>query len=154
MNRFTQIAIAIFFGMAATVAAAGAQSQTSVIFDESFTVLFEFDDNKILDEQVREVITDAGEYAAQNGKQIRIEAFADERGTYVYNQGLAQRRANTVVALLKQGGLSADRINVTVYGEDISVSAGHSHANAYGVGPSKGWGMDRRVTYHIFGADE
>lgn len=149
MNKFTQIAIAIFFGTVATLAGA-AEGRTIVNFNESFTVLFEFDDNKILSQQVRDVITDAGEYAAQNGKRIRVEAFADERGTTAYNVGLAKRRANTVAALLREGGLDADSIDVTTYGEDPSVMLGEGHANAFGVGPGSGWALDRRVTYHLY----
>lgn len=118
------------------------------ILVESKTVFFDYDDSKILDVAVISSIKESvGSLKA--GSRVRIEGFADERGTHEYNMGLAQRRINTVLKIMKKNGLKDGMYDVIVYGEDETTSKYDGHMNADGVGPDEGWAADRRVTYHI-----
>ncbi|MCF8359976.1 MAG: OmpA family protein [Prolixibacteraceae bacterium] len=51
---------------------------------------------------------------------VNIYGHADPRGTEAYNKILSQRRINSVVALLKAKGVSADRIRTKAFGEEMA----------------------------------
>jgi peptidoglycan-associated lipoprotein len=67
---------------------------------------------------------------------IRIEGYADERGTEAYNQELGQRRANAVRDLLISMGVSFNRIETVSFGENNPVALGSDEA---------AWQKNRRV---------
>ena len=78
--------------------------------------------------------------------RLRLEGYADERGSAEYNLALGGRRAESVRAFLAGLGVSMDRLTTTSYGEerplvdqsDTASSSGrvrdHGHSGADGGG--------------------
>ena len=58
------------------------------------------------------------------GVTIRIEGYADERGTREYNLALGARRAESVRSYLVERGVSAGRIDTISYGKERPIAAG------------------------------
>ena len=104
----TCLLAALAVGLCAGARAAG---------DEVFVVSFDFDSAELLpqDGPVIEAVLAAA--AAQPGLTLRIVAHTDTVGSEVYNQALAERRANTVILALLQGGLNRGRIITEPVGE-------------------------------------
>ena len=50
---------------------------------------------------------------------IELGAHTDRKGTDKYNEGLAQRRAQSVVDYLIAGGIAPDRLEAKGYGESV-----------------------------------
>ena len=50
---------------------------------------------------------------------IEIQGHTDSRGRLAYNQGLSERRANTVSSYLLSKGISYNRINTKGFGEEL-----------------------------------
>lgn len=50
---------------------------------------------------------------------IELGAHTDRKGTEKYNEGLAQRRAQSVVDYLIEGGIAPDRLEAKGYGESV-----------------------------------
>lgn len=71
--------------------------------------------------------------------KIDIIGHADEVGSTAYNTNLANKRAESVKAILVKAGISADRLNVVAQGEDTSVDANSEGARK----------LVRRVTFRI-----
>ena len=53
--------------------------------------------------------------------RVSVEGHTDPYGTDEYNQGLSERRAQTVVTYLTQGGVAADRIVQRGFGEQCLI---------------------------------
>jgi len=51
---------------------------------------------------------------------VNVYGHADPRGSDEYNKALSQRRINSVVALLKQKGIPAERIRTKAFGEEMA----------------------------------
>jgi outer membrane protein OmpA-like peptidoglycan-associated protein len=75
---------------------------------------------------------------------IRLDAYADPRGTETENLALSEQRAQSVRAALLAGGIAEDRIMVVAHGE---VGASSSP------GDVDGYALDRRVVITIGSAD-
>jgi len=76
-----------------------------------------------------------------SANKVRIEAFADERGTHVYNTKLTTRRAEAVKSALVSMGVSADQVEMASYGEANPVKDGHCE---------ECWEANRRVDISEF----
>ena len=50
--------------------------------------------------------------------KLAVAAYADKRGPQKYNESLSERRGQSVKDFLVAKGISADKIDVTAYGED------------------------------------
>lgn len=50
--------------------------------------------------------------------RLSVAAYADKRGPQKYNESLSERRGQSVKDFLVAKGISADKIDVTAYGED------------------------------------
>jgi len=77
-------------------------------------------------------------------RRVQIDGFTDSVGTAAYNQGLSQRRADTVKLTLQSRGIDPTRIASQGYGEDFPVAT-----NA----ESGGRQLNRRVEVVIGGED-
>jgi len=55
-------------------------------------------------------------------RKIRVEGHTDNRGTALYNQGLSQRRAASVVRALVERGIDPERLQPAGYGFDRPVA--------------------------------
>jgi OOP family OmpA-OmpF porin len=83
----------------------------------SFLVYFAFDKSDLRDEGLRvieEVLAAAAEFSSTT---IRVIAHADTSGPVDYNQALSERRANSVVGALIDGGLLRSRIASEAVGQ-------------------------------------
>ena len=83
----------------------------------SFLVFFDFD-RADLTPRAREIIGQAAAAArSQQVTRIEVAGHADRAGTPQYNQGLSQRRANTVAGELVRLGVPRTAISVAAFGE-------------------------------------
>jgi OOP family OmpA-OmpF porin len=83
----------------------------------SFNLNFGFDKYRITDEMIpvleqAKMILDEDPAAT-----YEISGHTDSTGTEAYNQGLSERRANSVMKWLTDNGISADRLEAKGYGE-------------------------------------
>ena len=99
------------------------------------TFYFDFDDATIRPD-VRELIEAHAVRIKTESQAVRIEGYADERGTEAYNKELGQRRAEAVRDLLISKGVSASQIE--------TVSVGEKNPQASGSGEIV-WQQNRRV---------
>ncbi len=72
--------------------------------------------------------------------QVRIEGFADQRGTDDYNLELSKKRIDKVRAALIKAGINANRIQTQAFGESKSATQ---------QGDTEGYLFDRRVTINL-----
>jgi outer membrane protein OmpA-like peptidoglycan-associated protein len=86
----------------------------------------------------------AGLVSSAAGISVRIDAYADPRGTEDENLALSEQRAQSVRAALLAGGIAEDRIMVVAHGE---VGASSSP------GDVDGYALDRRVVITIGNSD-
>jgi OmpA-OmpF porin, OOP family len=103
-------------------------------------VNFDFDKSNIrpdaaviLDEAVRILGTGGG-------SAVEIEGHTDWIGTDAYNQGLSERRANSVMNYLVDHGVSASRLSTVGYGESQPIASNQTR---------EGRALNRRVELHV-----
>lgn len=68
--------------------------------------------------------------------RITLQGHADERGSRAYNQGLGERRGNSVNSALQANGGSAAQLTVVSYGEERPVCTDSNESC---------WAQNRRV---------
>jgi len=78
------------------------------------------------------------------GISVRLDAYADPRGTEEENFALSEQRAQSVRAALLAGGIGEDRIMVVAHGELGALSS---------KGDTDGYALDRRVVITIGNGD-
>jgi OOP family OmpA-OmpF porin len=83
----------------------------------SFLVYFAFDRSELREEGMRVVEEVLAATAEFSGATIRVVAHADTSGPVDYNQALSERRANSVVGALIEGGLLRSRITSEAVGQ-------------------------------------
>lgn len=72
--------------------------------------------------------------------RIQIDGHTDSQGNEAYNQNLSERRAQTVVAYLRDQGIAADRMNATGYGESRPVASNDNR---------EGMAQNRRIEFTV-----
>ncbi|WP_455200050.1 OmpA family protein [Kaarinaea lacus] len=87
------------------------------------TFYFDFDD-ATLRPDVREVLAAHAERIKTESQNVRIEGYADDRGTETYNKALGQRRAEAVRDLLISKGVNASQIETLSFGEKNPQASG------------------------------
>ena len=75
---------------------------------------------------------------------ITVSGHTDERGSSEYNQDLARRRAEAVVAELQKLGIAGSRLAVEAHGKDQPLVEGST---------ARAWASDRRVDFSISAAN-
>jgi peptidoglycan-associated lipoprotein len=99
-------------------------------------IYFDFDKSNIKNEY-RHTIQAHAEYLANHPNvHVRLEGYADERGTQEYNMALGERRGYSVLTLLTLQGVDTGQIETISYGEENPVSVGHDESS---------WRKNRRV---------
>ncbi|MDB5380998.1 MAG: hypothetical protein JWO26_630 [Rhodospirillales bacterium] len=83
------------------------------------TYIVFFDWNRAdLTERARQIIGEAASASTSVAStRIEVVGHADRSGTPAYNQGLSQRRANTVAAELVRRGVNREAIAISAFGE-------------------------------------
>jgi peptidoglycan-associated lipoprotein len=108
-------------------------------------VHFDFDKSDIRDDAAAILRQKVDILRASPQVQIRIEGFADERGSTEYNLALGERRAEAVRDFLTGYGLAASRFTVFSYGEERPIDPAHNE---------QAWAQNRRDQFVITaGAD-
>ena len=83
----------------------------------TYLVFFDFDRSD-LTERARQIVGEAASAAPRvQTTRIEVAGHADRSGTTAHNQGLSQRRANTVAAELVNRGVTRDMISISAFGE-------------------------------------
>ncbi len=87
---------------------------------------FDFDKDMVHDEYKPAILAHANYLVAHRDTKILVEGHTDPRGSREYNIGLGERRANSVVSMLTQNGVSPTQIRVVSYGSEKLAAPGHS----------------------------
>jgi OOP family OmpA-OmpF porin len=104
------------------------------------SVLFDFDKSNIKPEAAV-VLQEVAKALQQNpAKAVEIVGYTDSIGTEQYNQGLSERRANSVKAFLIDQGIEASRLIAKGMGEADPVADNATE---------DGRARNRRVEFHI-----
>lgn len=86
------------------------------------TIYFEFDKSDVRG-QFSDEVRDAAESARDGKSRIRVEGHTDSIGTESYNQGLSERRANSVKQqLIQEYQVDQNRVETRGYGESRPVA--------------------------------
>ena len=72
--------------------------------------------------------------------RIQIDGHTDSQGDAAYNQNLSERRAQTVVAYLRDQGIAVDRMNATGYGETAPIASNDNR---------EGMAQNRRIEFTV-----
>lgn len=105
-------------------------------------VFYEFDMATLRDNEIK-VLEQDGDYLTKNKPaMIRVEGYADERGTYEYNLTLGEKRAQLVKKYLSAHGIPAAHIDVISYGEEKGFCAEHNEDC---------WAQNRRGHFVVIG---
>lgn len=92
-------------------------------------VHFKFDSASLTSE-AKSILDGAVSAIQSNASQnLQVEGHTDSTGSDSYNQGLSQRRAQSVVDYLVSKGVNASRLTATGYGESSPVSSNDTSAN-------------------------
>jgi outer membrane protein OmpA-like peptidoglycan-associated protein len=78
--------------------------------------------------------------AALPGAKVRVDGYADPRGSVAVNEALSKRRADAVAAVLASAGVTPDHMVVEAHGKSDATSS---------EGDVDGYAFDRRVTVRI-----
>ncbi|MHC5225316.1 OmpA family protein [Ignatzschineria sp. LJL83] len=99
-------------------------------------IYFDFDSDRLRTESY-DVVTAHGQELKRNpNRGVWLEGHTDDRGSHEYNMGLAERRANSVKALLLQSGANPNQIKVRSYGKEMPAVSGYDE---------RAWAQNRRV---------
>lgn len=87
------------------------------------TFYFDFDEATVRPSAVP-VIEAHAERIKTSAEVVRIEGYADDRGTEIYNKELGQRRADAVRDLLISMGVNSSQIETVSFGEQSPQASG------------------------------
>jgi peptidoglycan-associated lipoprotein len=80
------------------------------------TYYFEFDKSEVPEADKTAIYANADYLIAHTNVKIILEGHTDPRGSREYNVALGERRANSVLELLKSRGVNPDQVRVVSYG--------------------------------------
>jgi OOP family OmpA-OmpF porin len=86
-------------------------------------VNFDFDKADIRPDAAVILDEAASQLNANPGKSVRVEGHTDSIGTDAYNQGLSERRADSVRAYLEGQGVDGSRLSTAGFGEANPIAA-------------------------------
>lgn len=101
---------------------------------------FDFDKSDLTEEAKGILVNNAGLLRAAPQVNILIEGHTDERGSDEYNLALGERRAISARNFLISLGVSADRLRVISYGEEMPIALDRNE---------EGWAQNRRAEFKI-----
>lgn len=87
---------------------------------------FAFDKSNVNPADSTSIKTQANYLHSHPQAKVRIEGNTDDRGSREYNVALAARRANAVIAMLEQEGISKKRIEMVSYGAEKPAATGET----------------------------
>ena len=90
-------------------------------------VNFDFDRAEVKEQYLPEIESVARFMEQYPDRVVELEGHTDSRGTDIYNLGLSQRRAESVMAeLVGRYGIAASRVSARGYGESQPVASNDS----------------------------
>ncbi|MGV8073600.1 MAG: peptidoglycan-associated lipoprotein Pal [Syntrophobacteraceae bacterium] len=102
---------------------------------ENEDVYFDYD-AYVLSAPAKKILDDKLAFLKRYPKvKVTIEGHCDERGTSEYNLALGERRANTALQYLINGGASQQYLGTVSYGKERPLATGHDEAS---------WAKNRR----------
>jgi len=107
-------------------------------------VFFDFDKSDIRPDAAEILRRKVAVLRASPQVQVRIEGYADERGSTEYNLALGERRAEAVRDFMTGFGLPASRFSVFSYGEERPLDTAHNE---------DAWAKNRRAQFVITAGD-
>jgi peptidoglycan-associated lipoprotein len=79
---------------------------------------FDFDSSEVRQEAFPSIQMQANYLLKHPGKKIRLEGNTDDVGSREYNIALGERRARSVLEILKQNGVAASQVTVVSFGAE------------------------------------
>ncbi|MBI5192620.1 MAG: OmpA family protein [Nitrospirae bacterium] len=89
-------------------------------------VFYDYDAVTLKDEDIKTLDNNVSWLSKKGSAIIRVEGYADERGTNEYNLSLGEKRVNIVKRYLIARGISPDRIEVISFGEEKGFCSEHT----------------------------
>jgi peptidoglycan-associated lipoprotein len=108
--------------------------------DQIQDVFFDFDKYDIRSDARSTLQADGTALKEHGTSGLVLEGHCDERGTPEYNLALGQRRADAVMAYLKDLGIDMGRVQTVSYGEERPFAEGHDES---------AWAQNRRVHFRF-----
>jgi len=102
----------------------------------TLVIYFDYDRSSIREEYSQVLQAHGAWLAANQGRTVRLEGHADERGTPEYNLALGSRRANAVTQALSALGAAGAQLNAVSFGEERPAAEGADEM---------AWSQNRRV---------
>lgn len=102
------------------------------------SVYYEFDQYEVKPEYHALVERHAKWLRANPGARLAIEGNADERGSREYNLALGQRRAESVLRMMRIFGVGPEQIEAVSFGKERPRATGHDEA---------AWAENRRADF-------
>ncbi len=101
-------------------------------------VYFAYDSSKLDEKAKMSLQKNAKWLQANEGKNVTVAGYCDERGTNDYNMALGMRRAQSAFDYLRSLGIQADRLSTISYGEEFPADPGHNES---------AWSKNRRAEF-------
>lgn len=116
------------------------QEGIQVILDENSDVRFDYDSSSLTAAAQSNLDKMVGIFNEYPDTDILIVGHTDSKGSESYNQGLSERRANSVVSYLKSKGVKSSRLSAIGQGETAPRASNDTDA---------GRAQNRRVEFAI-----
>lgn len=101
---------------------------------------FDFDRSDLTDDARQILVNNAALLRAAPQVNVLIEGHTDERGSDEYNLALGERRAIAARNYLVSLGISADRLRIISYGEEMPIALDRNE---------EAWAQNRRAEFKI-----
>jgi outer membrane protein OmpA-like peptidoglycan-associated protein/tetratricopeptide (TPR) repeat protein len=112
-------------------------------------IYYPFDKHFLTDEAKLTIDTTIYEIMLENPTLIaEISSHTDSKGTYRYNEGLSQKRAESVVKYLVEKGIAKERMDPKGYGENQPIA---TNENEDGSDNPEGRQKNRRTEFKVIG---
>jgi outer membrane protein OmpA-like peptidoglycan-associated protein len=121
----------------------------SVTVNAAARPLFAFDKSDIRADEQRKLETFATELSGAEFETVWVVGHADRIGSVEYNQGLSERRANSVKAFLVKLGIADGKINTAGRSELMPVTTEAECAGKHGRALIECYQPDRRVEVSV-----
>lgn len=122
---------------AARIAAAEAAADKAL--SGLMRIYFDFDQYVLTDAARQQLAMNAGLLKAAPTVNVQIEGHCDERGSDEYNLALGEKRALATKSYLVSLGVSAGRVSIISYGEEIPLDPAKTEA---------AWAKNRRAEFN------
>jgi outer membrane protein OmpA-like peptidoglycan-associated protein len=140
-ERLTQSVAQLDSSLTAARASAAQLDETLGRTDEvGFDVTFRTDDDAVMAQSMSPLLKLGALVASMPQARVRIDGYADPRGSNAWNDDLSLRRAQSVAAVLAAAGVPRERMVLEAHGKRAKASAD---------GDPDSYALERRVTVRL-----